>query len=172
MIKNVKNNFIFKGEEKMEKIIGIIGVVLAITIASAFSNDKKNIKWKSVGFALITQIVLAFLMLKTPLWNVVQVIGNGFQWVFNQASEGINFVFGGISDNFVFFINSLLPIVFVSGLLGVLFHFGLIQKFVALFGRIVAKALDVDVIVGINGITNMFSYIVGVGAVVLLYFFV
>ena len=140
----------------MEKIIGIIGVVLAITIASAFSNDKKNIKWKSVGFALITQIVLAFLMLKTPLWNVVQIIGNGFQWVFNQASEGINFVFGGISDNFVFFINSLLPIVFVSGLLGVLFHFGLIQKFVALFGKIIAKALDVDVIVGINGITNMF----------------
>lgn len=140
----------------MEKLLGIIGILLAAGVAYLFSNKKKEINWASVGFAFVGQLLLAFLMLKTPIWQVVQLIGNGFQWILDQSTEGINFVFGGISDNFVFFINSLLPIVFVSGLIGILFHFGIVQKFVGTVGAFIAKVLKVDTIVGVNGITNMF----------------
>lgn len=140
----------------MEKVFTVLGLILAVGVAYLFSDKKKEINWTSVGCAFVGQIVLALLLIKTPLWKVVQWTGEGVTWLLNQATTGIDFVFGGISNNFVFFINSLLPIVFISAIMGILFHFGIIQKFVAVVGKTVAKVLRVDTLVAVNGVTNMF----------------
>ena len=142
----------------MEKIFAVIGMVLCIGLTFALSKNKKEINWKSVGCAFLGQVILAFLMIKTPLWKVVELLSNGVTWVLNQATEGINFVFGGIipAGGFVFFINSLLPIVFISALIGLLFHFGILQKFIALVGNTVARVLKVDTTIAVNGVGNMF----------------
>ena len=142
----------------MEKIFAVIGMILCIGLTFALSKNKKEINWKSVGCAFLGQVILAFLMIKTPLWKVVELLSNGVTWVLNQATEGINFVFGGIipAGGFVFFINSLLPIVFISSLIGLLFHFGILQKFIALVGNTVARVLRVDTTIAVNGVGNMF----------------
>ena len=142
----------------MEKIFAVIGMVLCIGLTFALSKNKKEINWKSVGCAFLGQVILAFVMIKTPLWKVVELLSNGVTWVLNQATEGINFVFGGIipTGGFVFFINSLLPIVFISSLIGLLFHFGILQKFIALVGNTVARVLKVDTTIAVNGVGNMF----------------
>ena len=141
----------------MEKVFAIIGIILCVGITYLCSERKKEINWKSVGCAFAGQIALGFLLLKTPLWKVVQLMGEGVSWLLLQANEGINFVFGGIApDGFVFFINSLLPIVFISSLMGLLFHYGIIQKFVSIIGKIVAQVLQVDTLVATNAVTNMF----------------
>lgn len=141
----------------MEKIFAVIGMILCIGLTFALSKNKKEINWKSVGCAFLGQIILAFVMIKTPLWKVIELLSNGVTWVLNQATEGINFVFGGVvpTGGFVFFINSLLPIVFISALIGVLFHFGVLQKFIALIGNTVARVLKVDTIIAVNGAGNM-----------------
>lgn len=142
----------------MEKVLAIIGMFLCVGVAYLLSGHKKEINWKSVGCAFLGQVILAFLMIKTPLWKVVEVLSNGVTWVLTQATEGINFVFGGIVPvgGFVFFINSLLPIVFISALIGVLFHFGILQKFIAIVGNTVARVLRVDTTIAVNGVGNMF----------------
>lgn len=142
----------------MEKVLAIIGMFLCIGVTYLLSGHKKEINWKSVGCAFLGQVILAFLMIKTPLWKVVEVLSNGVTWVLNQATEGINFVFGGIipAGGFVFFINSLLPIVFISALIGLLFHFGILQKFIAVVGNTVARILKVDTTIAVNGVGNMF----------------
>ena len=142
----------------MEKIFAVIGMVLCIGLTFALSKNKKEINWKSVGCAFLGQVILAFLMIKTPLWKVIELLSNGVTWVLNQATEGINFVFGGIipAGGFVFFINSLLPIVFISSLIGLLFHFGILQKFIALVGNTVARVLKVDTTIAVNGVGNVF----------------
>lgn len=142
----------------MEKVLAIIGMFLCVGVAYLLSGYKKEINWKSVGCAFLGQVILAFLMIKTPLWKVVEVLSNGVTWVLNQATEGINFVFGGIVPvgGFVFFINSLLPIVFISALIGLLFHFGILQKFIAVVGNTVARLLRVDTTIAVNGVGNMF----------------
>ena len=142
----------------MEKIFAIIGMILCVGITYLLSDRKKEINWISVGCAFIGQIVLALLFIKTPLWKVIEWLSNGVTWLLAQASEGINFVFGGLipDGGFVFFINSLMPIVFISGLMGILFHFGIIQKCISVVGLTVAKILKVDTLVAVNGITNMF----------------
>lgn len=142
----------------MEKMFAVIGMILCIGLTFALSKNKKEINWKSVGCAFLGQVILAFLMIKTPLWKVIELLSNGVTWILNQASEGINFVFGGIvpAGGFVFFINSLLPIVFISALIGLLFHFGILQKFIALVGNTVARVLRVDTTIAVNGVGNMF----------------
>lgn len=141
----------------MEKLFAILGIMLCVGVAYCFSNKKKEINWASVGCAFLGQLIVGFLLIKTPLWKVVQMIGNGVSWLLLQANEGINFVFGGIApDGFVFFINSLLPIVFISSLMGLLFHYGIIQKFVKVVGVTVAKLLRVDTLVATNSVINMF----------------
>lgn len=142
----------------MEKVLAIIGMFLCIGVTYLLSGHKKEINWKSVGCAFLGQVILAFLMIKTPLWRVVEVLSNGVTWILNQATEGINFVFGGIvpAGGFVFFINSLLPIVFISALIGLLFHFGILQKFIAVVGNTVARILKVDTTIAVNGVGNMF----------------
>lgn len=140
----------------MEKILSVIGMVVILITCYLFSKEKKSINWKSVGLAFIAQIALALLMIKTPLWKVVEWVASGFSWLLAQSTEGINFVFGGLSDNFVFFINSLLPIVYISAIMGLLFHFGIIQKFIKVVGLCVAKIFRVDTLVAVNAVTNMF----------------
>ena len=142
----------------MEKILGFIGMFAIVGATYLFSKNKKEINWKSVGCAFIGQIVLAFLLIKTPLWKGVEWLANGVSWILAQANEGINFVFGGLvpEGGFVFFINSLLPIVFISAIMGLLFHYGILQKFIAVVGNTVAKVLKVDTLIAVNGVTNMF----------------
>lgn len=140
----------------MEKILAIIGMILIIGGTYLFSRNKKEINWKSVGCAFIGQLILAFILIKTPAWKIVEFIANVISWILTQAGEGINFVFGGISENFVFFINSLLPIVFISSLIGLLFHFGILQKFISIVGNTIAKMLNVDTTIAVNGVGNMF----------------
>lgn len=140
----------------MEKIFAIFGILLIIGICYLFSKEKKEINWLSVGVAYICQLVLAVILIKTPAWKLVELLSNGFGWLLAQSTEGINFVFGELSNNFVFFINSLLPIVFISAIMGLLFHFGIIQKFISIVGLCIAKVLKVDTLVAVNGVTNMF----------------
>lgn len=141
----------------MNKVIGFFGSLVIVGLVYLFAKDKKNINWKSVGLAYVGQFILAFLLLKTPLWKGIEVLSDGMNWLISMANTGIDFVFGGIApDGFVFFINSLMPIIFLSSLFGLMFHFGILQKFINTVGRLVAKIFDIHPLVGINGISNVF----------------
>lgn len=140
----------------MEKLFAVIGMVLCIGAAYLFSTEKKNIQWRSVLVAFSGQILLAVLLIKTPLWKGIEWLANGMTWIISQSTEGISFVFGGITDNYVFFINALLPIVFISALMGILFHLNILQKFISIVGKFIARVLKVDTLVAVNGVANMF----------------
>lgn len=140
----------------MNMLLSVLGIIVSVGIAFLMSKNKKEINWKGIGIGLGTQIVLTFLMIKTPLWKVIEVFSKGVLWVIGQSNAGINFVFGGLTGNFVFWINSLLPIVFISALVGLAFHFGILQKFVKIFGKLIARVFKVDSIVAVNLVSNMF----------------
>lgn len=142
----------------MEKILALIGVFVFVGLGYLMSVDKKNINWKSVGIAFVGQFVLALLLIKTPLWEAVGVMSNAVSWLIAQSGEGINFVFGGLvpEGGYVMFINALLPIVFISALMGLMFHFGILQAIIGFIGKTLAKFLDVDTLVAVNNVTNMF----------------
>jgi nucleoside permease NupC len=48
----------------MERFSALIGFVLILAIAFALSNNKKSIRWKTVGWGLLLQILTAICVLK------------------------------------------------------------------------------------------------------------
>ena len=70
----------------MEKILSVIGMAVILITCYLFSKEKKSINWKSVGLAFIAQIALALLMIKTPLWKVVECVASGFSWLLAQST--------------------------------------------------------------------------------------
>ena len=138
------------------KIFAVLGMFLFVFVTYLMSDNKDKINWKSVGMAFFGQIILALILIKTPVWKGIEIISRGVEWVIAQSVEGINFVFGGLTENYVFFLNALLPVVFISSIMGLLFHFGILQKFILVVGKLVARVLKVDTLIAVNGITNMF----------------
>ena len=138
------------------KIFAVLGMFLFVFVTYLMSDNKDKINWKSVGMAFFGQIILALILIKTPVWKGIEILSRGVEWVIAQSVEGINFVFGGLTENYVFFLNALLPIVFISSIMGLLFHFGILQKFILVVGKLVARVLKVDTLIAVNGITNMF----------------
>ena len=121
------------------RLLAIAGILVIVFIVYLFSKEKEKIQWKSVAAAFIGQFVLAFLLVKTPLWIAVEWLSKGFTWLINQSTAGIEFVFGGLTEGHVFFINSLLPVVFISATMGLLFHFNILQKVISFIGKWVAR---------------------------------
>lgn len=140
----------------MTKIFALLGTALIVLVTYLASNNREKIQWKSVGLAFLGQFILAFFLIKTPIWIGVEWLSVGVSWILDQSKIGIDFVFGGISDQFVFFLNSLLPIVFISALMGILFHLNLLQRFISIVSKCLARFLKVDTLVATNGIANMF----------------
>lgn len=140
----------------MEKILGLLGIVGIVGFVYAISPNKKAVNWKSVGLAFIMQIVLAGALILTPLWKLVEITSAGVTQLLSYANEGISFVFGDLFGSWSLFLGGLMPIVFISALTGLAFHFGILQKFVKLIGKTVAKVFGVDTVVAVNGVTNMF----------------
>lgn len=142
----------------MEKILGFIGMFAFVGITYLFSTEKKNINWKSVIYAFVGQIILAILLIKTPLWKVVEWLGDGISWLISQANVGMTFVFGDLvptDGRFILFFNGLMPIVFLSSVMGLLFHYGILQKCIKVVGGTIAKLLKIDTLIAVNGVSNM-----------------
>ena len=51
----------------MDKLIGIIGIVVLLAMAFALSNNKKAINYKTVGVGLALQIIFAIFIFKVPI---------------------------------------------------------------------------------------------------------
>ena len=139
----------------MQKIFSLIGLFVFVGIAYLLNKDKKNINWRGIVLTFIVQLVVAFLMVKTPLWKVVEIASRLVEKFLSQAQYGLDFVFGSLaSDTFVFFIGSLCPIVFVSGVIGIIYHFGILQKIFIFIGKYIAKIFDIDSTVVLNYVGN------------------
>ena len=139
----------------MEKLFAILGLFIFMGIAFLMSEKKKEINWKGIGCALAFQTVLAFLMVRTPLWKVIEFISRMVEKFLAQATYGLQFVFGNlVTDTFIFFIGSLCPIVFVSGVIGVLYHFNILEKIFIFIGKYIARIFNVDSTVVLNYVGN------------------
>ncbi|SCU27769.1 NupC/NupG family nucleoside CNT transporter [Staphylococcus aureus] len=138
----------------MHILIGIIGIIFFLALAFLFSSDRKNIRWKYVGILLAIQLIFAFILLKTTMGiKVIGGISNGFNYLLLKATDGVNFVFGGIQyidpKQPPFFFSVLLPIVFISAIIGILQYTKILPLIINVLGFLISK---------INGMGRLESY--------------
>lgn len=130
---------------------GILGMVVLLAIAIALSTNRKAINWRTVGFGLAAQLLLAVAVLKVEfVQKIFKGIGNIFLAVLDFTQKGTEFLFaafstGKIEASLNTFAVSILPtIIFFSALTSVLFYLGVIQKVVKIFAWLLTKLLQVS----------------------------
>ncbi len=150
---------------------GILGIILILLIAFAFSNNRKKINYRVVISGIVLQIIIAVLILRIPevTW-FFQQLGHGMESIEGFARQGAAFVFGNImvstqngSENFavngfVFAFSVTATIILVTVLVALLYHIGIMQRIVS----VIAKAMNfVMRVSGAEALSNVASAFVG-----------
>ena len=132
----------------MERLIGILGILVLLAIAFAMSNDRKSIPWRLVIWGLGLQLIFAIFILKTPIGQpFFGAIDTAIKKILSFSDAGSDFLFksfgAGIVEaplmNFAF---RILPtLIFFSSLIAILYHFGIIQFIVKWVARAMQKTM-------------------------------
>lgn len=154
----------------MSRFIGIFGIILIFALAYAMSNNKKAINYKTVGFGFLLQVLFAVFIFKVPLGQkMFMAIGLFIQKLLVFAKQGGEFVFGGLMNvkfgemfaghgGSIFALQLIASTVFMMILVNILYHYGIMQRVVAILGKGMNKLLDVS---GAEALSNVASAFVG-----------
>lgn len=146
----------------MKILLNILGLALSLVICVLLSYNRKAILWKTIGKALVAELIMAFIIVKVPIGQkVVTVLSDGITAVINCGNEGLEFVFGdlftgGSAGIYVFIIQSLGNIIFVSALVGALYYLGVIGFIVKWIGKAVGKLMGTTEVESFVAVANMF----------------
>ncbi|MFM7672876.1 MAG: NupC/NupG family nucleoside CNT transporter [Bacteroidota bacterium] len=156
----------------MVRFQGLVGIILILGIAWLASSDRKRINYRLVGSGIALQALIALLIFKVgPVQWFFQQVGKGIGKMEQFSKAGVNFVYGGIAtmggggaqdyrapDSFVFAFNVTATIVLVCALVAVFYHYGIMQRIVA----VIAKAMNwVMRVSGAEALSNVASAFVG-----------
>jgi concentrative nucleoside transporter, CNT family len=155
----------------MERLQGLFGIALILGIAILFSNNRRKINWRLVATGIALQVVIALLIFHVqPVANFFKLLGSGIGKLEQFARQGAAFVYGGIivdqfgqtgnyvSGGFVFAFNVTSTIVLVCALVAILYHFGIMQRVVAVIARAMNFVMRVS---GAEALSNVASAFVG-----------
>lgn len=127
---------------------GFLGMTFLIGLCYLFSNNRKAVNWKLVGFGIIAQIAFALGVLTQGKYNIfrifIQWCSEKFVEVINLAHKGIEFIFGNLADPtgswaYVFAVQVLPNIIFFAALSALMYYLGLLQKVVYFFALLLSK---------------------------------
>jgi len=138
------------------------GVLCFFGLVATFSTNLRAVNWRTIGWGVALQIILAVLVLKAQVeiggtvysvanaLNAAKFVVVGF---INFSDKGAEFVFGNLARPgdlalnpgkeflFMFAFKALPPILFVSAFFTVLYHYGILQRIVRLMARVMVHLM-------------------------------
>ena len=150
---------------------GLLGIAVLTGLAWALSENRRRVQWKVVGWGLGLQFGIAALMLKVPVFQTLLGQLNRVVRAVERAShEGGAFVFGYLTGGEapfelaggataappLFFFGPLMMLIVVGALSAVLFHFGILQKVVAVFAALLRRTMGLGGAEGVVVAANVF----------------
>ena len=128
---------------------GLMGILVLILIAYAFSNNQKDISWKTVVIGLLTQIIIAFGVINISwIKKFFEYISSFFVNILEYTQAGTQMLLGEFANidqyGFIFVFQALPIIIFFSALTSLLYYFGIIQKVVRALAWSLRKVLGIS----------------------------
>src|SRR5882672_10138262 len=160
----------------LHKAQPLVGAMVILGIAYAFSTDRRAIDTRTVAWGLSLQIVFALIVLKTTAGQLVfETLGKGINRLLGFAGVGAAFVFGPLGDNGVWtrvmnatlgpegarygviFAFQVLPtIIFIAALFAILYYFGVMQVVVRLFAVLMHRVMRASGAESLNVAASIF----------------
>ncbi|BDM65072.1 nucleoside permease [Shewanella sp. NFH-SH190041] len=129
----------------MQLLISLIGVVALIAIAWLLSEKRTAINWRTIIGAFVLQAGFAALVLYIPAGqHALQSVSKSVTGLLSFADQGINFLFGGLTPNFVFAFRVLPLIIFISALISMLYYLGIMQWVIRIIGGALQRILGIS----------------------------
>lgn len=140
---------------------GILGMAVLVLIAWLFSADRKKVNWKTVGFALFLQFIIAISVIAFPaVQSIFEFLGSLFVAVLDWTKAGSNFLFGSLmnieSFGFIFVLQILPTIIFFSALTSLFFYLGILQRVVWAMAWLLTKGLNLTGAESLSTAGNIF----------------
>jgi concentrative nucleoside transporter, CNT family len=141
---------------------GVLGLVLVLLVAVAFSKHRRGISWRTVGTALALQVGFAALVLRWgPGKDAMGWVSDRVESLIGYTQDGTQFVFGPVTSvggkNETIFALQVLPvIIFLGALIGLLFYLRAIQWFTFVVGGGISWLLHVSRIEALFAATVIF----------------
>ncbi len=123
----------------------VAGIFCFFGLVAMFSSNLRAVNWRTIGWGVALQAILAVLVLKVPLVHAVLVdIKNVVVHFIDFSDKGAQFVFGNLARPgdialnpgkemlFMFAFKALPPILFISAFFTMLYHYGVLQRIVRL----------------------------------------
>ena len=144
--------------ELAPRLVSAAGFVAMIAIAWVFSRDRARFPWRPVAWGSAIQLVLGFVLLRTPVGSVFFAFTNGVVDLFlGYVDAGVRFVFGALVDTgFSIAVNVLPIIVFMGSLFGVLYHLGVIQRVVEVLARLLSRTMGLSGAETLSAVADIF----------------
>lgn len=151
----------------MSLFMSLVGMVVLLAIAFAFSSNRKAINFRTVGGAFAIQFILGAFVLYVP-WgrDLLNGFSTGVSNVINYGNNGSSFLFGGlVSDKmfevfggggFIFAFRVLPTLIFFSALISVLYYIGVMQWVIKILGGALQKALGTSRAESMSAAANIF----------------
>jgi concentrative nucleoside transporter, CNT family len=140
--------------------IGLVGMLVILGIAFAFSKNRRAIRWRTVGWAFALQLAFAFLVL---YWDrgkdALEAFSNKVSNAIGYADRGSSFLFGWLAGEqttvgqklgipgiggFIFAFKVLPIIIFICSFFSLLYYFGIIQWVVKGMAWVMQKTMKVS----------------------------
>lgn len=145
----------------LQSVVGLrgqafAGVLFYLGLVAMFSTNLRLVNWRTIGWGVGLQLVLAVLVLKVHfVYKGIEAVGTAVKKFITFSDAGAKFVFGNLYDArppeaggtwsrlfdkesyaFQFAFVALPPILFVSAFFTVLYHWGILQRCVRLLARV------------------------------------
>jgi CNT family concentrative nucleoside transporter len=146
----------------MGRYTGILGLVTMLTLAYAFSTNRRAIRLKTVAWGLGLQFAFAVLVLRIDAGRrVFQKAGDVVSRLLSYSFVGSQFVFGDLGKQgshlgFYFAFQVLPAIIFICAFFAVLYHFGVMQLIIKVAAWLMTRVMGASGAESLNIAASIF----------------
>ena len=146
----------------MQKITGLVGILVFLLIAWLFSSHKKKINYKTILVALFFELVIGMGIFWFPKSrDILLAFSNFFTKILESAREGIVFVFGSLGaansdQGFILIFQSLMFIVIFASLCSLLYYLRILPFIIVTIAKFVKKFFGISAVEAICSASNIF----------------
>src|SRR5437660_2079889 len=146
-------------------LISALGLVVFAGIAWLFSDNKRKVAWKTIGYGLLLQLAIGVMIFRLPVSHRVLLwINNAVLALLDATKSGTQFLLGPIalspgepgSIGFILLFQVLPVAIFFSAFTSVLYYLRVLQLLVRAFAWLFYRTLKISGAESLCGAANIF----------------
>lgn len=145
--------------------VSALGLVVFAGIAWAFSDNRRKVAWKTIGYGLLLQLAIGLMIFRLPVSHQVLLwINNAVLALLDATKSGTQFLLGPLalspgepgSVGFILLFQVLPVAIFFSAFTSVLYYLRVLQLLVRAFAWLFYRTLKISGAESLCGAANIF----------------